>query len=161
MRFNLVKQRSTNPNVAAGSIRNIRRSKLTYIAFCVEGRLLGTNAGICYFNDMFQLPGLLLDFSCQEQRSLGNDLWWKKKTHPVFTAGRIGGNYGRSRRCGGVTYISVEFREGVDHIKPVHVYYSCVDYQLRAGQMVKAEYVDDKSNDCSICELKASMLALS
>lgn len=41
------------------------------------------------------------------------------------------------------TYISVEFREGVNHIKPVHIYYSCVDNQLRSGDGVKAKNVDD------------------
>lgn len=40
------------------------------------------------------------------------------------------------------TYISVEFREGVNHIKPVHIYYSCVDNQLRSGDGVKAKNMD-------------------
>lgn len=47
---------------------------LTYVALGVEGRLLRTDAGVGYFNDVLQLPGLLLHFGCQEQRGLGNDL---------------------------------------------------------------------------------------
>lgn len=45
--------------------------------------------------------------------------------------------------CGAAdTYISVEFREGVNHIKPVHIYYSRVYNQLRSGEEVKAKNMD-------------------
>lgn len=44
-----------------------------------------------------------------------------------------------------ITYISMEFGEGVDHIKPMHIYYSGVDDQLGAVGTVKAQYVDDNS----------------
>lgn len=47
-----------------------------------------------------------------------------------------------SQHCGG-TYVSMEFGEGVDHIKPVHINYSGVYNQLRAGCAVKAQHMRD------------------
>lgn len=94
-----------------------------------------------YFNNMLQLPGLLLNLSCQEQRSLGNYLKRKKKPLSVFIVGTTS-NYGVSQLCGG-TYISMEFGEGVNHIKPMHIYYSSVYNQLRAGYTVKAQHMED------------------
>ena len=89
-----------------------------------------------YFNDMLQLPGLLLNFCCQEQRSLRNDLE-RENPQSVFIVGTTS-NYGISQHCSGnVTYISMEFAEGVNHIKPVHIYYSSVDNQLRAGILLR------------------------
>lgn len=58
-----------------------------------------------------------------------------------FTVGATS-NYSVSQRCGG-TYISMEFGEGVNHIKPVHINYSSVYNQLRAGYTVKAQHMYD------------------
>lgn len=35
------------------------------------------------------------------------------------------------------TYVSVEFGEGVDHIKSMHINYSSVDDQLRPEHLIK------------------------
>lgn len=50
----------------------------THVALGVHGGLLWVGAGVGDFDDMLQLPGLLLDLRCQEQRRLGNDLRGKK-----------------------------------------------------------------------------------
>lgn len=50
----------------------------THVALGVHGGLLRVGAGVGDFDDMLQLPGLLLDLRCQEQRRLGNDLRGKK-----------------------------------------------------------------------------------
>lgn len=117
-------------------------SQRTYVALRVHGRLLRTDAGVGYFNNMLQLPGLLLDLSCQEQRSLGNDLYRetgeRKKPLKSVPSLNMATAYGAAD-----TYISVEFREGVNHIKPVHIYYSCVYNQLRSGDGVKAKNMDN------------------
>lgn len=42
----------------------------------------------------------------------------------------------------GGTYISMEFGEGMNHIKSVHIYYSSVYNQLRAGRTVKVQCVN-------------------
>lgn len=65
------------------------RPWFTYVALRVYGWLLWVNAGVGYFNDMLQLSGLLLNFCCQEQRSLRNDLKRgreKNDLSSVFTA---------------------------------------------------------------------------
>lgn len=51
----------------------------THVALGVHGGLLRVGAGVGDFDDMLQLPGLLLDLRCQEQRRLGNDLRGKKE----------------------------------------------------------------------------------
>lgn len=50
----------------------------THVALGVHGGLLRADAGVGDFDDMLQLPGLLLDLRCQEHRRLGNDLREKK-----------------------------------------------------------------------------------
>lgn len=46
----------------------------THIALGVHGGILRADAGVGDFDDMLQLPGLLLDLRRQEQRRLRNDL---------------------------------------------------------------------------------------
>ena len=46
----------------------------THIALSVQRGVLRVHARMCYFNDMFKFPGLLLDFSSEEQRGLRDDL---------------------------------------------------------------------------------------
>lgn len=43
------------------------------------------------------------------------------------------------------TYISMEFGEGMNHIKSVHIYYSGVYNQLRAGRTVKVQRGNEQS----------------
>lgn len=76
-------------------------SRRTYVALGVHGRLLRTDACVGYFNNMLQLPGLLLDLSCQEQRSLGNDLYGERGERKKNT--QIGAiiKYGDGLRSGG------------------------------------------------------------
>lgn len=50
----------------------------THVALGVHGGLLRVGASVGDFDDMLQLPGLLLDLRCQEQRRLGNYLRGKK-----------------------------------------------------------------------------------
>lgn len=44
----------------------------------------------------------------------------------------------------GGTYVSMEFGEGMNHIKSVHIYYSGVYNQLRAGRTVKVQCVNEQ-----------------
>ena len=101
------------------------QADFTHIALGVWGRLLGVNAGMGHFNDKLQLPGLLFNFSCQEQRGLRDDLLKNKPKsfHECFPQQWL---WSRARNCCD-TYIAMEFVEGVDHIKLVHIYYSSVD----------------------------------
>lgn len=76
-------------------------SRRTYVALRVHGRLLRTDAGVGYFNNMLQLPGLLLDLSCQEQRSLGNDLYRERGERKKNTQVGAITKYGDGLRSGG------------------------------------------------------------
>lgn len=101
----------------------------THVALGVHGRLLRADAGVGDLDDVLQLPGLLLDLRCQEQRRLGNDLRGEKpggeRRKVVNMASEC---WGRRN-----THVSVEFGEGVDHIKAVHVHYGGVDDELGSG----------------------------
>lgn len=110
--------------------------------------LLMSRAGSC---GLMQAWAILITCSsflgCSSTLAARNNVVWeiiykeKKNSLSVFIFGTTS-NYGVSQLCGG-TYISMEFGEGVNHIKPMHIYYSSVYNQLRAGYTVKAQYMDD------------------
>lgn len=68
------------------------------------------------------------------------EIIYREKPQLVFFPPQTASNYSIKQQqlmlCD--TYISMEFAERVDHIKPVHIYYSSVDDQLRPGWRVRA-----------------------
>ena len=96
--------------------------------------LLVSRAGSC---GLMQAWAILMTCSsflgCSSTLAARNNVVWEiiwrggeKKTSSEFFIARSTSNYGISQHCSG-TYISMEFGEGVNHIKPVHIYYSSVD----------------------------------
>ncbi len=103
--------------------------------------LLVSRAGSCGLTQAWAILMTCSSFlGCSSTLAARNNVVWEmiyreKNLKSLFIAGATC-NYGISQHCSG-TYISVEFSEGVNHIKPVHIYYSSVDNQLRPGDAVK------------------------